>query len=190
MSPSKTVLAMPQSTCSGIFFWAILDGLSWWLEVFTSWNIIFWMIGLLSTDFPRIFYSGASGYLYSVDCGYSTTSADTGVRLLFTLGGWVVTLGPCASLCALWDYAAVGMTPVAVVFSVVVVKISISWSKSSIWILLCVRCPQNAFSMSFSDFATAYYGVTVVWVSYLCFKNTMSQILSAFVSLVRILKSR
>ena len=55
-------------------------------------------------------------------CGYSITSAGTGVGLLCTLGGKLGTLGPGESLCTLVYAATVSMDPVTVVVAAVVVK--------------------------------------------------------------------
>ena len=96
-------------------------------------------------------------------CGYSTTSAGTGVGLFCTLGDRAGIVATGASLCTLGDASSVVMATVTVVVAVVVVvKTSVRFSKDSIRISLCGRYPQNTSSGSFSDYITASAGVTVV----------------------------
>ena len=185
----KTALAMSLSTCSGNFLRSRSDVLSQYLEVLTACNIISWLIEHLWTYLPHVLCSGASGVLFSLACGYSTTSDGTGDGLLFTFGGRFGNIGPDESLRTLGNFAAVGMDPVIVVVAVVVVKKSSRLSKASIWPSLCGRYLRNDFLMFFIDFTTASYGVTVGWVRRFSLENTVLQIISAFVSLVWILKS-
>ena len=159
--PSKTELSMSHITFNVKFLREKLGGLSRWLEVLTACNIIFWMIELLCSTLPHVFYSGASGVLFSVACEYSTTSYGTGVGLFYTLLGRVITPVPGASLYTLGYSVAVVMAPVAIVVDVVIVKKYTSSSKASIYPPLCGRYPHNAFLMSFSYFSCASTGVAV-----------------------------
>ena len=123
VSPYNTVLDMLDIYCSVNAIRSRLDGLIQWLEFLTALNIIYWLIERIWDDLPRIFYSGASGVLFSVIIDYSTTSAGTGVGLFYTLGGIFATLVPGASLFTLVDASEIGMAPVVMSVAVVVVKI-------------------------------------------------------------------
>ena len=98
VSPSNTASAVSHSTCSRNFLWAILDGLSRWLEVLTTCNIISWLIERFYDALTYVLYADSSGVLYSVACGYSTNRSGNSVRLFFTLVKRVSTLRPGAYL--------------------------------------------------------------------------------------------
>ena len=101
------------------------------------------MVELLCSILPCVLYAGDSGVLFSVACGCSTTSASTVVGLICTLVERFGTLGTGASLCSLGDAVSVGMNQVVVVVAFVLVKISASCSKASIWPSICGKYPQK-----------------------------------------------
>ena len=72
VSPSKTALAMLHTSCSGNFIWVILDGLSWWLEILTAYNISYWLIEQVCAALPHVFYAVLQLHLVWPGCDMST----------------------------------------------------------------------------------------------------------------------